>query len=61
MKDEDFEKEKAWLLLNGAPVTTTHATDRGDLLEGGDFECGCCFSDAPFVRFLHFQYSEPIK
>ena len=54
MKDKDFEEERAWLLLNGVPVTTTTAqgTDVSDLLEEeGDLECGCCFSDVPFVRF----------
>lgn len=41
MKDKDFE-ERAWL-AKGTP-------DLSDLLEGGDLECGCCFSDVPFVR-----------
>jgi len=61
-KDKDFEEERAWLMLNGALVTMTHAADLSDLLEeGGNLECGCCFSDAPFVRFPHSQHSEPIK
>ena len=64
MKDKDFEEERAWLLLNGVPVTTTTAQgiDLSDLLEEEcDLECGCCFSDVPFVRFPHPQHADPVE
>jgi len=59
-KDRDFEEERAWLLLKGASVTGTSVADPSALPEEeGDLECGCCFSHAPFVRFLRSRHSEP--
>lgn len=65
-KDSDFDEERAWLLLRGAAVRVAGGslryeapedtgTSLADLIvspeEESGFECGCCFSPAPFVRF----------
>lgn len=67
MRDEDFEKERAWLILKDAQAASstkensqdqtpegaeTSVVDLNTPLEGEcNLECGCCFSPAPFVRF----------
>ena len=60
MQDDDFEKERTWLLLNDTQVmqqdqgpgeTGFHVMDLNvPLEEEGGIECECCFSHSPFVR-----------
>jgi hypothetical protein len=60
MRDDEFEKEKAWLLLNDVRGTRQDRVS-GETLspvmglnvppEGGCLECECCFSGSAFVCF----------
>jgi len=73
-QDHDFEEERAWLLLQTAPAIDGFLQDQpqgatetplidsyAPVEEEGGFECGCCFSPVPFVRFLHSQRSGPVS
>lgn len=51
--DAEFDKERAWLLrklLEDAATGINGAEED----EGEGFECGCCFSNYPFVCFVVF-------
>ena len=56
MKDYDpeFDRERDWLLeklqLEAIASTQPVMEDSGECLDG--IECGCCFSDYPFVCTL---------
>lgn len=51
--DEEFEKERAWLVarLEATPLADKPGAETGMGEEDGDIECGCCFSTSPFVCF----------
>ena len=68
IQDEDFEKERAHLLLEDIQAIqevpdTDKSRDAGTFVTGlnvppedeGCLECGCCFSPAPFVCFLRWE------
>ena len=46
--DPEFVKERAWLL---SKLLEDAASGGDDVEEDEGFECGCCFSSYPFVRF----------
>lgn len=67
MQDQDFEIERAWLLLKDDRATLDSEKPLKDRIpggvetpimnsdaqfEGGDIECGCCFSPASFHNMI---------
>lgn len=58
-RDEDFDEERALLLLRNDQVAgkdraiaSIGTSSSVSLEEEGDLECECCFSLSPFVRVL---------
>ncbi|CAK5264691.1 unnamed protein product [Mycena citricolor] len=47
--DEEFEKEREWILSRGGAAMTPVLTEASGEAE---IECGCCFTDSPFDKMI---------